>query len=369
MSTRCGCISSYSRPRYNIQFREFCVSTSSLRVLAGATAFAHLQRHGLRQQDIDLVLGASGGPKWFCLYGLDQYLFGEFFHGRNTALSLVGSSAGAWRFACVTQENPAAATARFAKAYSSLCFPAKAGIDEVTSISASVLDQVFPDEAAIAQILNNPVLQLNFIVARELKVRKSERKAAQLKRLLLAAGANLLTPALLQKFYQRVVMQNHNNPTLLQHVPHETHALTLENFKSTLLASGSIPLVMHPVKNPPGLPTGFYVDGGILDYHLSLPYQHDGLILYPHFYPYLIPGWFDKSLPWRRAKAAQMEKMILLCPSTSWVHSLPYGKIPDRTDFSKLTDQQRLEYWAVVLERSKELARDLKSGNYRLERL
>lgn len=345
------------------------MTKSTLRVLSGATAFAHLQQYGLRQQDIDLVLGASGGPKWFCLFGLDQYLFGEFFKDRTSALSLVGSSAGAWRFACVTQQNPAAATERFAKAYSTLCFPANASIDDITATSASVLDQVFPDDEAIVQVLNNPVLQLNFIAAREVKVRKSERKAAQLRRLMLAAGANLLQPALLQKFYKRVVMQNHTNPTLLQRVPHEAYPLTLDNFKASLLASGSIPLVMHPVKDPAGLPKGLYMDGGLLDYHLPLPYQQEGFILYPHFYPYLIPGWFDKSLPWRRAKAAQMDKMILLCPSESWVKSLPYGKIPDRKDFDKLTDTQRLEFWALVLERSKELAEDLKSGNYLLEKL
>ncbi|MBP8227616.1 MAG: patatin-like phospholipase family protein [Pararheinheimera sp.] len=345
------------------------MTQSTLRVLAGATAFEHVQQYGLRQQDIDLVVGASGGPKWFCLFGLDQYLFGEFFKDRTSALSLVGSSAGAWRFACVTQHNPAAATERFAKAYSSLCFPANASIDEITATSASVLDQVFPSDDAIVQVLNNPVLQLNFIAAREVKVRKSERKAAQLRRLMLAAGANLLKPALLQKFYKRVVMQNHSIPTLLQRVPHEAYPLTLDNFKASLLASGSIPLVMHPVKDPAGLPKGLYMDGGLLDYHLPLPYQQEGFILYPHFYPYLIPGWFDKSLPWRRAKAAQMDKMILLCPSESWVKSLPYGKIPDRKDFDKLTDTQRLEYWALVLERSKELAEDLKSGNYLLEKL
>lgn len=342
---------------------------STLRVLAGATAFEHLRQHGLRQQDIGLVLGASGGPKWFCLFGLDQYLFGEFFKDRNTPLALVGSSAGAWRFACVTQQEPVAATERFAKAYSSLCFPANASIDQITSTSASVLEQVFPTEQHILQVLNNSVLQLNFIAAREVKVRKSERKAAQLRRLLLAAGANLLKPALLQKFYKRVVMQNHNATSLLQQIPHEAYPLTLDNFKTSLLASGSIPMVMHPVKDPAGLPEGLYMDGGLLDYHLSLPYQHEGLILYPHFYPYLIPGWFDKSLPWRRAKAAQMDKMILLCPSESWVKSLPYGKIPDRKDFDKLTDAQRLDYWATVLERSKELADDLKSGNYQLEKI
>ena len=40
-------------------------------------------------------------------------------------------------------------------------------------------------------------------------------------------------------------------------------------------------------------------DGGIIDYHLHLPYHRaQGLVLYPHFIDRIVPGWLDKALPW-----------------------------------------------------------------------
>lgn len=71
----------------------------ALQVLAGPRARAHIEQNGLRPDDIRVMVGASGGPKWLCLAALDEYLFGEFFAGRNQPLDLLGSSSGAWRFA------------------------------------------------------------------------------------------------------------------------------------------------------------------------------------------------------------------------------------------------------------------------------
>ena len=44
------------------------------------------------------------------------------------------------------------------------------------------------------------------------------------------------------------------------------------NSEDALLASGSIPLVCDPVRNPASAPRGDYWDGGLIDYHLLLPY-------------------------------------------------------------------------------------------------
>ena len=44
------------------------------------------------------------------------------------------------------------------------------------------------------------------------------------------------------------------------------------------------PLVLNPVVDISGAPRGNYWDGGIIDYHLHLPYERtNGLVLYPHF--------------------------------------------------------------------------------------
>jgi hypothetical protein len=344
---------------------------NKLRVLAGPDAMAHIKQHGLQADDVSVMVGASGGPKCFSLYGLDQYLLADFFARRTKPLHLLGSSAGAWRFTCYAQTDAVAASQRFAKAYSTICYPPHADIHQVTAISAKIVDQVLPTEQHVNQVLHNPVMKLNLIVAKAKGVSCTQRKLWQAAALTLAAGANLLNRRYLQHFYQRVQFYQEHSPAPFhcytglptQHVP-----LTSANLRQAVMASGSIPLVLSPVQNIAGAGPGLYYDGGITDYHFDLPFSNHGLVLYPHFYPQLTPGWFDKALKWRKAKAIHLHNVVILCPSASWVASLPNGKIPDRNDF-KLSDQQRISQWQTVLERSHELAGAFASGQYQLEAL
>ena len=71
-----------------------------LSIMAGPAARSILAERGLNARDVSWLVGASGGPKWFVLYGLDQYLAGDFFRHKQEPLRLLGSSAGAWRMAC-----------------------------------------------------------------------------------------------------------------------------------------------------------------------------------------------------------------------------------------------------------------------------
>jgi len=172
--------------------------SSPLRILAGSTALAHIQQHGLQADDISVMVGASGGPKWFCLYGLDQYLLSQFFKDRTQPLHLLGSSAGAWRFACYAQQDAAAASARFAKAYSEVTYPKHANMRLITQISQAIIDNVFPAQENLQQVLNHPVMKLNLIVDRARGLNNSASKMLQGSGLLLAAGANLLNRRLLR---------------------------------------------------------------------------------------------------------------------------------------------------------------------------
>lgn len=343
--------------------------SSPLRVLAGSTALAHIKQHGLHADDINVLVGASGGPKWFCLFGLDQYLLGTFFNKRTKPLHLLGSSAGAWRFACYAQQDSVAASARFAKAYSEICFPKDADIRLITQISQAVIDDILPSAAHIQQVLTHPVMKLNLIVDRARGLNKSHNKLLQGSGLLLTAGANLLNRRLLRHFYQRIHFHIATETAPFSHttdLPTEQVLLTQDNLKAAIIASGAIPMVLEPVKDIAGAGAGQYFDGGITDYHFNQPFSDSGLVLYPHFYPELIPGWFDKGLRWRRANKAYLHNVILLCPSHQWVATLPFGKIPDRKDF-KLHDHERIRYWQKVLERSNELAEAFAAGNYQVE--
>jgi hypothetical protein len=138
------------------------------------------------------------------------------------------------------------------------------------------------------------------------------------------------------------------------HLPTRHVPLTLQNAQSALCASAAIPGVMQGVRTPTGAPVGVYRDGGVADYHFGTEIDvTDGLTLFPHFYPYLVPGYFDKGLPWRRTRG--LRRTVLIAPSAEFVASLPGGKIPDRNDFVRLPEAERLQAWGVVLERSREL--------------
>lgn len=338
-----------------------------LQLFAGPTAYTRIQRDGLVADDVKMLVGASGGPKWFCLFGLDQYLLTTFFKSRQAPLELLGSSAGAWRFACFAQTDGAAASRRFCDAYRTLCYPAKAPIGEVTAISKTVLDAVFPNPAHICQVVSNETFRLNFIVAQKKGRPLASSRIGQLGQISSAAAINLLHRPWLGRFYQRILFsQRYSRLEAPTDLPTTRHDLTAANLQAALLASGSIPLVLDPVTEIAGMQQGQFIDGGLTDYHFAWPFQTDGLVLFPHFYSHASPGWFDKSLPWRRAKPKLFSQVAMLCPTPQWVASLPYGKIPDRTDFNRLSDTARIAYWQEVTERSFELADDLANSRFEL---
>jgi hypothetical protein len=134
-------------------------------------------------------------------------------------------------------------------------------------------------------------------------------------------------------------------------------ALAPGNLRQALLASGSIPMVMQGVRDLPGAGAGTYRDGGLLDYHLDLPYHGDDIVLYPHFTDRVIPGWFDKGLPWRRSNPHGLQDVLLLAPSRDYLARLPHGKLPDRSDFKRFLgdDASRNKYWQTAMSESRRL--------------
>jgi hypothetical protein len=126
-----------------------------------------------------------------------------------------------------------------------------------------------------------------------------------------------------------------------------------------LLASASIPLVLEGVRDIPGAPAGLYWDGGIVDYHLHLPYAAvPDLVLYPHFSDRIVPGWLDKSLPWRVARGPWLDDVVLLAPTREFLATLPHGKLPDRGDFRRYAgdDARRMRDWRRAMAECERLA-------------
>ena len=330
-----------------------------LEIYAGDTALKTIRDHGFSPDLFHTFLGASGGPKWFVLYGLDKCLFGDFFKDKQRPLNLIGSSAGAFRTACFAQNDPVAAIERLAKNYSETVYSNDATRHEITTKARALLDTVFGVSGA-TQIMNNEIFKAHFIVAKCNGFVASENKLIQGVGLLISLLRNTVSRSLIKSQYERFVFQ-HQASQLSLHDPDNILTTRLafsdHNIKEALLASGAIPMVMQGIKDIADCPKGMYRDGGIVDYHFDFEIKNDGLTLYPHFSSTLKAGWFDKKLS-RNVRAKHYDKTVLLCPSQQFIDSLPYGKIPDRTDFTTMTPQQRLVYWQQVFVQSEQLAEE-----------
>jgi hypothetical protein len=361
-----------------------------LEIYAGKNALKTIQKHGFRQTLFTNFLGASGGPKWFTLFGLDKYLFSNFFQGRNTELNLIGSSAGAFRAACLTQNNPVQAIEGLAYNYANTVYSKKPSAQEISTKAVGIVDQLFTGNSA-NEVINNKVFKAHFLVAKCNGLTASDNKLMQGAGLINSMLLNKLDRRHLSKQYQRYIFKNpHSN--LVINDPYNFsnvyQTLTSNNIKSAVLASGSIPMVMSGVKHIHGTAKGTYRDGGIIDYHFDFSLsQHSSdnensdnqnskkfptdeekhyrdkksdiiehsLTLYPHFSSEPKAGWFDKNST-RKVLASSYENTVLLTPSEKFIKSLPFNKIPDRTDFTELDATTRIKYWEKVLEETNKLA-------------
>lgn len=335
--------------------------SEQLEILAGPTAFATLRDRGLRREDVDMLVGASGGPKWLVLSGLDRVLFDWLTPVANDSyLTLLGSSIGSWRMACLAQRDPLAALERFEAVYIEQRYSPHPEPAEITRVSRGLLDVLLGD-SGITEILGNPRVALHIITARSRGLSRGEGRGSQMAGMILAALGNIVSRRTLSWHAERAVFSTPGAPlpfTPPGDFPTRQIDLSADNLAPAVLASGSIPLVLEGVEVPDA-PPGIYRDGGILDYHPHLPFVDGaGLILYPHFYPYAIPGWFDKFLPWRKADGRHFDRVVMLAPSAEFVASLPGGRIPDRKDFYRYSDAERMAAWRTVCDASRKLGEE-----------
>jgi hypothetical protein len=332
-----------------------------LNIYAGANALKTIQDQGFKQELFTNFLGASGGPKWFTLFGLDKYLFGDFFKERTTELNVIGSSAGAFRSACFAQRDPVGAITRLADKYAHTSYDTKPSAADISQSALEMLDHIFAHNG-IDEIIHNPVIKAHFIVAKNKGLTGYEHKLVQGLGLLGSILLNKIDRRLLTWQYERYIYRPSSSGVKINDPYHFTsHYIdfTKENIGSALLASGSIPLVMSGIKNIHGSPKGMYRDGGILDYHFDFSLTHEkqtpGLTLYPHFSPVPKAGWFDKNSS-RKVLSKNYQDTVLLVPSAKFIDSLPYHKIPDRNDFKNLDASTRIKYWLTVLSETDRLA-------------
>ncbi|AXA94405.1 patatin-like phospholipase family protein [Massilia sp. YMA4] len=333
----------------------------------GARARQRITQEGLQAADVAIVPAAAGGPKGLILHGIDTWLFGEWLANAPRERRLIGASIGAWRMAASALADPVAAHRRLAHHYTHQTYPAKVDAAYVTRNVRGILDEALGGHGGEA--LSNPWYRLSVITARGIGPLAQTRgvRWREMAGFLLAAAGNAVARARLARAMERVVFHDARDDSAWlreRFDPFGTQfaALSEDNLRVALLASGSIPLLLEAVTDIPGAPAGTYWDGGLIDYHLHLPYQRDaGLVLYPHFSDHIVPGWLDKSMPWRRARDAALDNVVLVAPSPSFLARLPNRKMPDRGDFKHYGQDHasRIRDWSFAIGESERLAEAL----------
>lgn len=372
--------------------------SENLQVFAGPGAYDIIKDEGLSPESISVVAGAAGGPKWLVLYGLDKAIFSHWLTDIKGPVYLIGSSIGAWRFAAIVQgvQKGMEAYDIFKEAYIEQTYSGKPTSVEVSREAMRILAQ-YLDDNGVDDALNHPFLRLNVLAVRSRFPVSMESKYPLTLGVFSAGLLNAVSKKTQRFFFARTLFYDPRNlPPFFRrtedtresfdrnYIPTYKVALTPENIREVVLASGSIPVVMEGVNNIPGAPPGLYRDGGLIDYHIDIPYgeiYHDPededsrtskkrkIILFPHYMERIIPGWLDKRLTWRKPDPANMEDVVLICPSRSFVKNLRYAKIPDRMDFERFVgrDRERIAYWRRVVDESLRLGDEflemLETGN------
>jgi predicted acylesterase/phospholipase RssA len=331
-------------------------------VHAGRRAAGHVRQRGLVPSDIGCVPAAAGGPKGLALIALDRLLFDTAAGWlRDVPLELIGASIGAWRMAAASMPDPLAALDRLADAYVGQTYPHRPTPRQVAEqcrrLARAVLGAAPAVEAA-------PGRALTVVTARARGLLDANATRAAFAR---AALANTVSRARLASHLHRVLFTA--GGARFPAAPFDSFGLDrvdldAHNSEDALLASGSIPLLCEPVRNPAGAPRGEYWDGGLIDYHLMLPYsQLPKLVLYPHFAPHVTAGWLDKFLPWRRHARGHpwLDNVLLFSPSPAMLERLPNRKLPDRNDFYRygLDHASRQRDWRRAMAESQRFAEDV----------
>ena len=334
-----------------------------LRYRAGPKAMAVLRREGLRPGQIRTLVGPASGPRWLVLEAIDRVLLesGWLAPGR---ILLAGSSAGSWRMLSYASADPLATHRRLLEGYVGQIFPRGTSPTVVSEAYRSLLGDLYADQAET--LLHHPTFDLALHTVRQRFGRSGVAFRASL---LLSI---LLSPFLRQAgdlFFERVTFLSRPEeapPDLGQAV-----ALNSSNLIEAALASGTVPIYMAPVLDPPGAPRGAYYDGGFLDYYLrqAWPTGESEIVLMPHYQEALHPRWLDRFLPWSRKPQQQaMDSLLLVHPSREFLQSLPGGRPPDRDDFVEFADQpeERIRRWREALQLcqalGEEFRQDLEGG-------
>jgi hypothetical protein len=345
---------------------------SALRFYAGPRALQHLQKNGLRPQDVGIIPAAAGGPKGLILGPLDRFLFAQWLPGSQQPVHLVGASIGAWRMATACLNEPLAALQRLETDYIHQHYELPPGQKRPTAVQVS---ERFADNlklfygGRVGEVLGQSRFHLHIVTSRGRHLLGRDGRLRTPLGYLAAYALNAVSRKALGSSLERVVFSSVPPASgTVSPLPFSTQdfrtrqvPMAENNFMDALQASCSIPFVLRPVHGIAGAPPGTYWDGGITDYHLHLRYQPPPtapVVLYPHFQKAVVPGWLDKSWKGRHLASPALDHMLVIAPDPAWVAGLPNARLPDRSDFTRYGQDlpARVKAWSTAVAASQQLA-------------
>ncbi len=348
---------------------------SRLRIKAGKKAYEIIKDGGFTFDAVSAYFGAAVGPRWLIASGFDQTLLAQKRLGRARPVHLIGSSAGAWRFAAWLQPQAEEAYRKFLHAYVNVGFTRQDTPATVLEKFTEIINAYIEDDA-LSFALASKRYRLSVITARARGLVASETPLVQKSALIVCYLLNRISRNNIYTFADRVVFYNGSKPPPFCFQPRfRGHFVPINeaNFKFAVMASGAIPLVVAGVKNIFGAPRGVYRDGGLIDYHLTHQFaaRENDLVLFFHHQERIIPGWLDKEIQRRTPDEETLANVVMVFPSPSFVDRLPGGKIPDRDDFLTYLDNagERIARWNRAVDLAAPLGEDflelIESGKVR----
>lgn len=333
----------------------------SIRIKAGKRAYEVIRDGGFHWDMLTTHFAPATGPRWLIASGFDLALIKNDLLGRLRPVSLIGSSAGAWRFAAWVQPEPEKCYHNLMNSYITTSYKRK---DTPLSILQSLqgIINTYIEDDALSFALANKKYRLVIMTVRAKNLVSSEVKWVQRIGLGLCFFLNTMNQSHLFRFAERVVFYNGSKPPYFCLRPdfrgRYIH-LNEINFKQAVIASGAIPAVIAGVRNIYGAPLGIYRDGGLIDYHLTQKYapKDDEMTLFFNHQERIIPGWLDKKLPYRRPLDHILDNVVMVYPSEDFIAKLPGGKVPDRDDFTTFMDDPatRIKNWRQAVQMAEPL--------------
>jgi hypothetical protein len=324
---------------------------SSIRIKAGKRAYETIKDGEFNFDSISAYFGPAVGPRWILSSGFDLTLLNGSLLGRKRAVHLIGSSAGAWRFAAWLQPQASLCYQKLLDAYIDIRITRN-------DTPVTILDKfkelinLYLEDDALSFALANKKYRLAVITARARNLVASEN--IWLQKTGLAAGylLNFFSRDNVYRFADRVVFYSGPKPPQFCFGPHFRGSfvrLNEINFKYAVMASGAIPLVVHGVHDIYNAPRGVYRDGGLIHYHLTHQFaaRENDIVLFFHHQERIIPGWLDKNRVKRTPDQETLNNVLMIFPAQNFIEKLPGEKVPDRDDFlTHINDHEtRIRNW------------------------